>query len=276
MDLRGTAVTHVQTATGGYVFDNHNPHSGEQHRCLAAAHDPMTTERLATTGVTEGWHCLEVGCGGGSVSRWLADRVGPTGSVLATDMKPADIPGHPNMITAEHDVTTDPLPEDHFDLIVARLVLQHLAEREAVLAKLVRALKPGGWLQIDEFDTSYEPVLLAPDDESARLYEKFLAAKSELMRRNGGDPAWGRQVARAMRAAGLVDIDPLPSARPRHAGSADIGLQLHHTYHLWDGLLSVGMTGDELHAVREVMRDPSFRASSSVIYSVQGRKDQQR
>ncbi|MDA3624629.1 methyltransferase domain-containing protein [Saccharopolyspora oryzae] len=269
-------MTHVQTDKRGYVFDNHSPHSGEQHRCLAEALDPITTERLAATGVTAGWHCLDVGCGGGTISRWLANRVGPTGSVLATDVKPVDVVGHPNMTTAQHDITADPLPENHFDLIVARLVLQHLPERDEVLAKLVRALKPGGWLQIDEFDTSYEPVLLAPDEEGERVYEKFLAAKTELMRRNGGDPTWGRQVARAMRAAGLVDIDPRPSIRSRHAGSADLGLQLHHTHQLWDRLQSAGMTSDELHAVQAVMRDPSFRASSSVIYSVQGRKERRR
>lgn len=38
----------------------------------------------------------------------------------------------------------DPLPEERFDLIVARLVLQRLAERDAIMGPLVRALKPGG------------------------------------------------------------------------------------------------------------------------------------
>lgn len=255
-----------------YVFDNDNPHSGEQHRCIATAHDPMTTDRLAALGVTDGWHCLDVGLGGGTIARWLADRVAPTGSVLATDVKPTDVGSHPTLTTTVHDITTDPVPEDRFDLVVVRLLLQHLPQREEVVRKLVRALKPGGWLQVDEFDTSYEPVLLAPDERSARLYEKFLAAKKEAMRAAGGDPEWGRKAARVMRAAGLVDVDPRPYVRLRHPGSADLQLQLHHTHHLRDQLLSVGMTDEELAEVRAVMRDPSFRASSSVVYSVQGRK----
>ncbi|GAB3299982.1 methyltransferase domain-containing protein [Parasphingorhabdus pacifica] len=269
-------MTHIRSDSCGYVFDNDNPHSGEQHRCLASAYDPITTERLAATGVTDGWHCLEVGAGAGSIARWLADRVGPTGSVLATDLKPGGIAEHPNLTTAVHDIAADPLPEQRFDLIVARLVLQHVPERHAVLVKLARALSPGGWLQIDELDASYEPVLMTRDDEDAELYEKFLEAKKTLMRSSGGDPEWGRRAAGAMRSTGLVDIDPRPYIRPRHAGSVNLGLQLHHTYHLRDGLVWAGMTDVELDRVRVVMRDPSFRASSSPMYSVHGRKEPQR
>src|SRR5699024_1576552 len=154
-------------SNGEYVFDNASPHSGEQHRCLAAAHDPMTTVRLAETGVTAGWQCLDAAAGGGSIAHWLADRVGTTGSVLATDVKPGGITELSNLTVARHDITTDPLPEARFDLIVCRLLLQHLPEREQVMAKLVRSLSPGGWLQIDEFDTSYAPALLAPSNEDA-------------------------------------------------------------------------------------------------------------
>ncbi|MGI5472458.1 methyltransferase [Streptomyces sp. CA-132043] len=256
----------------GYVFDNDSAHSREQHRCLAAAYDPVTLERLAATGVGDGWRCLEIGSGGGSVARWLAGRVAPAGEVLATDVKPHHIPETPRLTVAAHDVVTDPLPEAAFDLVVARLVLQHLPERLAVLDKLVRALKPGGLLQIDEFDTSYEPPLLAPDARAAELYSAFLRAKAAAMRAGGGDPHWGRRVPAAMRAAGLVDIDPLPFIELRHARSAGLRLQLHHTYHLRDKLLAEGMTEGELEEVRALMRDPSFRAASSILYSTQGRR----
>ncbi|MBB5158784.1 class I SAM-dependent methyltransferase [Saccharopolyspora phatthalungensis] len=259
----------------GYVFDNHNVHSREQHRCLAAAYDPMTLERLAETGVTTGWRCLEIGSGGGTVARWLAERVGPTGEVVATDVKPAHIAERPGLVVVEHDVVTDPLPDNAFDLIVARLVLQHVPERLAVLDKLVRALKPGGWLQIDEFDTSYEPPLLAPDARAEELYRTFLATKSAVMRAGGGDPEWGRRAPAAMRAAGLVDIDPRPRIQLRHAASAGLQLQLHHTYHLRDKLIAAGMTDQQLDDVRALMRDPSFRATSSIMYSIQGRRRQE-
>ncbi|SFS73174.1 class I SAM-dependent methyltransferase [Saccharopolyspora flava] len=255
--------------TRSYVFTSEDAHVAEQHRCLAEAYDGITTGRLAETGVGDGWRCLDVGTGGGSIARWLAERVAPTGSVLATDLAPVEVEPHPNLTVAVHDITTDPLPEEHFDLVVVRMLLQHFPQREAVLRALVRSLKPGGWLQVDELDAGYEPVLLATD---AALYEKFLAAKTGHMRSRGGNPEWGREAAAAMRAAGLVAIDPRPHIGTRHAGSPELMLQLNHTHHLRDGLLAAGMTDAELERVREVMRDPGFRASSSVLHSVQGRK----
>lgn len=256
----------------GYVFDNDSVHSDELHRCLTGAYDTMTFDRLAETGVTTGWRCLDIGSGSGSVARWLAERVAPTGEVVATDVKPHHIQEGPCLTAVEHDVVTDPLPEAAYDLVVARLVLQHLPQRLAVLCKLVRALKPGGWLHIEEFDASYEPPLLTPDEESARLYSAFLDAKCAVMRAGGGDPHWARHAPAAMRAAGLVDIDPRPRIELRTAGSPGLRMQLNHTYHLRDGLLAAGMTEAQLADVRALMRDPSFCAASSVIYSVHGRR----
>lgn len=256
-----------------YVFTNESPHSGEQHRCVSEAYDPITTARLAETGVAEGWCCLDVGTGHGTVARWLAERVAPTGSVLATDIDPGAIDPHPNLAVAVHDITTDGLPAERFDLIVVRLLLQHFPQRAAVLDELVRALRPGGLLQVDELDAGYEPVLLASDDG---LYERFLRAKKAHMRSRGGNPEWGREVAGALRAAGLREVDPRPYIGSRQPGSPELDLQLHHTYQLREGLLAAGLSEEELIRVREVMRDPAFRASSGVLYSVRGRKEDRR
>ncbi|UED87359.1 class I SAM-dependent methyltransferase [Streptomyces profundus] len=264
-DVRGAADPH-------YVFEPHRVHSGEHHRWLSAAFDPVTLTRLAATGVTRGWRCLDVGAGAGSVARWLAERVAPEGEVVATDLAPSpDLTGL-GLVPLAHDIVNDPMPPGRFDLIVVRLLLQHLPGRQAVLERLVGALAPGGWLQIDEFDVSYEPPLLTPDVRAERLYRKFLAAKAAVMRAAGGNPHWGRQVASAMRDAGLVEIDPRPHIELRTPESASLRLQVHHTHHLRERLLAAGMTHGELAEVRAVMNDPSFRAASSVLYSVQGRR----
>ncbi|GGL61577.1 methyltransferase [Streptomyces fumigatiscleroticus] len=255
-----------------YSFSCDPALSREQHRRLAAAYDPITLPRLAATGVTTGWRCLDAGSGGGSVARWLARRVGSTGQVLATDLAPPEPGGRPPLTVLAHDLRHDPLPEAAFDLIVVRLVLQHLPERQAVLGRLVRALVPGGWLQIDELDISYEPPLLTPDEQAARLYTRFLAARSAALRAAGADPHWGRHVPAAMRAAGLADLDPQPHILLRSAGSAALRLLLHHTYHLRDQLIAAGLTDRQLRQVRTVMRDPVFCAASGVLYSVQGRR----
>jgi SAM-dependent methyltransferase len=259
-------------SNAGYAFGNDSPHAASQHHWLAAAYDPITTARLAETGVTDGWRCLEVGAGGGSVARWLAERVAPTGSVLATDVKPEQVPAAARLEVLLHDVVRDPLPDGAFDLIHARLVLRHLPERRRVLDKLVRALRPGGWLQVDEFDNEYGPVLVAPDEPSRDRYEAFLTAKERVFALAGVDGAFGRRVAAAMRDAGLVDVDPEPYLAPWRAGSAGLELLIHTTHHLRDELIAVGMTDRQLAEVRAVMRHPEFRATSCVTYSVLGRR----
>nr|CEL19858.1 putative methyltransferase [Kibdelosporangium sp. MJ126-NF4]CTQ97082.1 putative methyltransferase [Kibdelosporangium sp. MJ126-NF4] len=258
--------------TAVYVFDNDSVHATEQHRCLSEAYDPLTFARLADTGVGDGWRCLEVGAGGSGVAHWLASRVAPHGSVVATDVKPEHVTSAPGLTVIRHDIVKDLLPDNEFDLIHARLVLQHLPEREAVLGTLVRALKPGGWLQIDEFDISYGPVLLAPDPRSAELYETFLAAKDTVFRAAGGDGTWGRRVPASMAAAGLVDIDPVPVLFPWRAGSPGVRLLVHHTHHLRDKLIAAGMSDEQLADVRAVLADDRFHATSCVVYSVHGRR----
>jgi len=55
-------------------------------RLLEGIFDPSTIHHLEIIYVSEGWNCLEVGGGAGSVAEWLSTRVGPTGKVVATDI----------------------------------------------------------------------------------------------------------------------------------------------------------------------------------------------
>ncbi|MBE9373703.1 methyltransferase domain-containing protein [Saccharopolyspora sp. HNM0983] len=261
----------VNTAAD-YAFARDGGAAARRHALLAEAYDPVTLDRLAETGVGSGWQCLEVGAGAGTVSVWLAERVAPSGEVLATDVRRPVLPRMPGLRGQVHDAVTDPLPEAAFDLVVARLVLRHLPQRAQVLDGLVRALKPGGWLQIDEFDTSYEPPLLVDDAADRRVFESFLAAKDIAMRARGVDPSFGRHAAGAMRDAGLVEVDPRPRVQLRHPGSADLALLAENVTDMRDSLREAGMSEHELDRVRDLFAAPGFRACSSLLYSVHGRK----
>ena len=65
-------------------------------------------------GVGPGWRCLEVGAGAGSIAGWLADRVGPSGQVIATDLDTRFLEqqARPNLEVRRHDVVRDPLETD--------------------------------------------------------------------------------------------------------------------------------------------------------------------
>ena len=96
--------------------------------------------------------CLEAGAGGGSITEWLCKRVGDQGRVLATDIDTRFVGelSYPNLDVQRHDITTDDVPESEFDLVHARLLLEHLPGHALALSKLVAALKPGAgsWWRI--------------------------------------------------------------------------------------------------------------------------------
>jgi hypothetical protein len=108
-----------------YVLDNAGGQAPARFDALSAVFDPGTIGHLEKCGIGPGWHCLEVGGGGGSIAAWLSQRVGPTGGVLVTDIDPRHLKSlkFANLEVRCHNIVKDPLPEASFDLVHARLVL---------------------------------------------------------------------------------------------------------------------------------------------------------
>jgi SAM-dependent methyltransferase len=99
------------------------------------------------------------------------------------------------------DVVTDELPEAEFDVVHARLVLEHLTERETVLDKLVAALRPGGWLVVEDYDwTAFG--FDAGDGSEQRAAEAVLS----FMAQAGFEATYGRRVVGSLAARGLVEL----------------------------------------------------------------------
>ncbi|HEX7745805.1 MAG TPA: methyltransferase domain-containing protein [Micromonosporaceae bacterium] len=194
---------------GGYLLDNQQAEAGTRFDALATLFNPSTFRHLDALGVAEGWRCWEVGAGGPSVPSWLAARVGPTGRVLATDidvswMTAASGPGYE---VRRHDVGIEPPPGTVFDLVHARLVLVHVPQRAAALSAMISALRPGGWLLVEEADPMMQP-LVCPDESGLpqRLANKLKRDFRTLMAQRGVDLSYGRTLPRLLRGAGLVDI----------------------------------------------------------------------
>jgi SAM-dependent methyltransferase len=139
---------------GTYTLDNAWEQARGRLDLLEQCYDGGTTRRLRALGVAPGWRCLEVGAGGGSIARFLCREVGPQGRVTAIDIDTCfvDEIDAPNLDVLRLDVTTDELPQDAFDLVHCRALLMHLPARQRVLDALVAALRPGGWLLVEEGD----------------------------------------------------------------------------------------------------------------------------
>jgi SAM-dependent methyltransferase len=106
-----------------------------------------------------------------------------------------------------HDVAADPPPPGAFDLVPARLVLVHVTDRAEALRRMVRALRPGGLLLLEDADPALQP-LLCPDESGPdqRLANRLRAGFRTLMATRGADLAYGRTLPRVLREAGLDDL----------------------------------------------------------------------
>ena len=196
------------TTDRGYLLDNAQREAGLRFGALSELFDPSTFRHMDRIGVDNGWHCWEVGAGGPSVPSWLATQVGTEGRVLATDLDTSWLPADAPYDVLRHDVGTEPPPPGPYDLVHARLVLVHVPARAQALAAMVSAVKPGGWLLLEEADPALQP-LVCPDEagEAEQLANALKRGFRELMAGRGVDLSYGRTLPRLLREAGLVDVE---------------------------------------------------------------------
>lgn len=194
-------------AEGRYLFEHTWEGEGDRLMALASAFDPITRRHLEALGVGDGWRCLEVGAGTGTIAAWLAEQVGPKGHVLATDISLALMEQRGvaagNLELRRHDILNDPLPDGEFDLIHSRLVLEHLPGRLGALARMSRALAPGGWIVIEEMTFGTER---AGGRRGAATIGALIRALKLLLQRNGWDGNFGRRLPIHFSELGLTEI----------------------------------------------------------------------
>jgi ubiquinone/menaquinone biosynthesis C-methylase UbiE len=261
-----------------YALDNAAEQTADRFLALEACYDQATRDFLRQTGVGLGWRCLEVGGGAGTIGRWLADMTGADGRITVTDIAPERLDPalmtRANVNVSRHDIATDPLPAEHFDLIHARLVLLHLPGRDEILSRLTQALRPGGWLVLDEFDCGWTPVLMAPDTGAAELFRTVHDRFLELLTESGADVLWGRRTFRAFAEAGLTEISSSTFGTAWRGGSAGASLHRANTTQLRHGLRAKGVSEAELNRFWALLDDPAFVVHSYPLISVRGRRAQ--
>jgi SAM-dependent methyltransferase len=169
----------------------------ERLRVLSRVMRPATLALLERAGVAAGMRCLDVGCGGGDVTFDLASLVGITGSVVGVDVDTTKVElargdaEQAEMSNVEFQAAdlTDGLGQDEYDVVYARFVLTHLADPEAGLAAMLRALRPGGRVVVEDID--YDGSFNHPASDASRRHNELY---TQAALRNGGDPYIGRRL----------------------------------------------------------------------------------
>jgi ubiquinone/menaquinone biosynthesis C-methylase UbiE len=265
-----------ESSPGRYVFDNSASQTPTRFHVLQSCYDAATCAALADTGIAPGWSCWEVGAGGGSVAVWLAERVGPTGRVLVTDTSlerlDPTLPARSNVRVERHDVVSDPLPGNAFDLIHARLVLLHLPQRLAVLAGLISRLAPGGWLVLEEFDCRWTPVLKSRREQDGPLFDRVHAALLRQLTAAGADVAWGAKLYAAMTDADLRQVRVSVFATVWPGGGLGVELHRANTEQVRADLVHDGCTAAELDGFWALLDDPGFAVQSYPLVTAIGRR----
>jgi SAM-dependent methyltransferase len=264
----------------GYIFDNAaEGETATRFGSLDAIYNPRTFRFLEATGIRAGWTCLEIGGGSGAVAAWMAERVGTTGSVLLTDIEPRFIEasGRQHLSNVElrrHDIAADPLPASAFDLVHARLVLSHVPQRQSALDKLVAALKPQGYLVIEEFDPRLvDRGLASADPVAADCFRRVIGALGRLMDERGFSADWGRVLYARLRAAGLTGVGMEGHIAVRPGGSAGAHLDAANIAQVRDSAVRNRLVTDaEVDAVLSSLEDPEFAVFSPVMFTAWGQR----
>jgi hypothetical protein len=256
-----------------YLLPNRQIAAGARLAALSELFDPSTFRHLVALGIEPGWHCWEVGAGRPEVAEWMAERVGPEGSVLVTDIDVTHLTDlGPGVQVRRHDVGTDRPPDGPFDVIHARLVLTHVPGRSRAVAKLAGALRAGGWLLVEDADPSLQPLtcldVYGPEQE---LANRLRAGFRQLLAARGADLAFGRTLPRLLREAGLIDVGAdgyFPVASP--AGTA---LEAATVEQIRDELIAAGLaTSEDIDRHLRSVAAGHLDLATSPMISARGRK----
>ncbi|GAB3835590.1 class I SAM-dependent methyltransferase [Kribbella italica] len=257
----GALVDHADGMDKEYLFDTSSDLGLDHMDYLATVLDGPTTRFLDALGVQPGQRCLDLGAGGGSITRWLADRTGPTGQVVAVDIATDHLVEGPGVEVYQHDITTGLPVEGPFDLIHARLVLLHLPQREQVFDLLVNALAPGGWLVLGDCSERPLSVVAAPTPEDRAVWERMMHVSHDLLgAARGIDLSWAHTVQGRMEEAGLLNVHGIEYSETARGGSAGSLLHLNLNQQAEPLLLELGATPADMARYRELLLDPGFRA----------------
>jgi ubiquinone/menaquinone biosynthesis C-methylase UbiE len=252
----------------------------EEQKRLSRLNALLNGNSLRALALSEGDRVLDVGSGLGQLTRLLARTVGPRGSVLGVErseaqlseaLKQARDDGEEDLLDVRlADVEALPLADDEwgtFDVAHARFLLEHVTDPLAVVRQMVRAVRPGGRIVLEDDDH----VVLRLCPESPGLLDLWRAYYLSY-ERQGKDPFVGRH---------LVDLLHRAGAHPRRnrcldfsscAGSPNFEAMVENFIGIMDGarkeIVSFGLGDDDrIDAALEGFRAWSRLPNASLWYT---------
>jgi SAM-dependent methyltransferase len=257
------------TTPGTYTLDNAWDEARRRLQLLEKCYDAGSTRRLRALGVASGWRCLEVGAGGGSIAAFLSRQVGPQGSVTAVDIDTRFLEeiDADNLDIVQADVTTMELPPNAFDLVHCRALLMHLPARQRVLDTFVTALRPGGWLLVEEGDSS--TLSAADSDPDTEVLQRVLV---DGLTAAGVDWTFARRLPQHLQQRGMRDVGAESEVLIYEGGSPMAELVRLTVRQARTAGLTGGATEDQIDAWSSLVREPGRWFQNFALVSAWGRR----
>ena len=254
-----------------YFLDNNCDQAFRSLTALAGTLDEFTFDQLSRLDIGAGQRWLELGPGLGSVSIWLADRVGPDGSVLALDLDPRHVPAHPHLTARPHDITAVPLPTAPVNGVFSRLVLAHARNRRDLIAQSRQNIGPGGWFVTNDWGRRSGLLLESPVPYAADTFGNYKQALRAVLDAAGSDGTFAERAVEELEAAGFVDVGQETWSRRWTGGSPGTDLVTAVSTEKAAALAQHGFGPDQLALLHKIMADPGTAITGNLTYSTIGR-----
>jgi SAM-dependent methyltransferase len=250
-----------------YVLDHHLKGERSRLALMSRLLDPMHRRHIESLALDPCARALEVGCGNGSISAWLAERVGPRGQAvgLDLDLSLVDVRA-PRLELRQGDIVAGPVDPGGFDLVTARAVLHHVTDVDAAIRNLAASLAPGGSILLIEPD--FVPVSVVEPPEVRAFWSGWLAWSRD----QGIDYHLGRTLAPRLAAVGLEQVAGTAETAVYNGGSPWAAYWTQTVTELRDRLVDSGRLDDQLiDRFLAHCADPGWWTQTIAFTAVHGR-----
>ena len=164
------------------VFDSVAPKYDVMNDLMSAGlHRIWKRYTITVANPQPGNQVLDIAGGTGDLSLAFAQRVGPTGRVVHTDINEAMLrEGRNRLLDLGHvlptlvcDAEKLPFASESFDIVTVAFGLRNMTHKDQALAEMCRVLKPGGKLLVLEFSRVAKPLEKAYDWYSFNVLPKL-------------------------------------------------------------------------------------------------------
>lgn len=243
--------------------------------------EPAATEFLESLDIQPGAKAIDIGCGAVGVLAPLSRLVGKTGEVIGLDRDAslvdaarayAEQEGLGNVTLVVGDAFATGQPSDYFDVVHARFLLAPVGHAEKLLAEMLRIVRPGGIIALQEPDASCWNV--SPDNAAwTELKEAIFAAFSA----GGSDFDIGRKTFELMLSHGMKKVEQHNAVLAITGEHSYKSLPLQFASSLRERILAGGKFDSAsldrcLAEVRKVAEDPASVMTTFIVTQVAGRK----